>query len=232
VSAIAVVGSATWWSLPPDHGDSINPLAFAFGMQAASSCIFSLLPNMRANRTSDGDALRALRRDHASWRLRPMIWMHTLLNANVRLRDLPPWMIAAARTMPSPPDEVTQALDTIDIGIVLDTVPVDAARARRMIDDHRARYGASEWLDSVDAYLAAMWEGDGPRARATLWSGARSEGLRPMVMAAEAAVAAREGDAATARSRLIEVRRAVRAQSRFYNATFHDIGRQIEGLLA
>ena len=203
-----------------------------FAVQSLRSGLFSLLPSAQPKNTSDGQNLWRLYRSEESWPgARSLRWLGSLLYYNIRLRDLPPWIVEAARGAAPADARHGQDMAAMDIGIVLDGAQVDVAQARAMIDAYRAQHGGSEWLDSVDAYCAAMFEADGARGRATLWSGARSEGLRPMVMAAEAAVAAREGDMATARSRLGAMRAAVKAASPFRNATFGDIGRQIEAIL-
>jgi hypothetical protein len=140
-------------------------------------------------------------------------------------------MVEAAHCAVSSDPRHEQDMAGIDIGIVLDGARVDVARAREMIDAYRAKYGASEWLDSVDAYCAAIWEAEGEQARATLQAGARGKETFLMTLAAEAAVAARTGDGATAHTRLGAMRAGVKAVSPFHNATYRDIGRQIEGLL-
>lgn len=207
-------------------------IACGFAVLALRSCLFSLFPSAHLEGVSDGQNLWRLWRDDGEWATtRPVLWLGSMLYYRVRLRDLPPWMVEATRSAMPAEERHDQNMAGIDIGIVLDSAQVDVARARGMIEAYRGRYGGSEWLDSVDAYCAALFESDAARARATLWRGARTEGLRPMVMAAEAAVAAREGDMATARSRLGAMRAAVKAASPFRNPTFGDIGRQIEGLL-
>jgi hypothetical protein len=52
-----------------------------------------------------------------------------------------------------------------------------------------------------------------------------------LTFAAEAALAARTGDAVLARSKLEAMEEAVKRASPFHNPTFADIGRQIERLL-
>ena len=198
------------------------------------SGLFSLLPHMRVAGNSDGDILRLLRRADDRWdALRPLAWLRGLQDSNVRLRDLPHWMLDAARAIPLPPDGLARYMATMEIGIVLDTGPVDAASARRQIDEYRTRYGSSEWLDSCDAYLTAMWEGDSARARDALWKGAVTiNDLRPLALAAKAAVAARAGEVSVARKLLADMRNALKAKSPLRDGTFNDIGRQIEALLA
>ncbi|MEA2207264.1 MAG: hypothetical protein QOE77_4040 [Blastocatellia bacterium] len=65
--------------------------------------------------------------------------------------------------------------------------------------------------------------------------GLAAPGTRPgvpeLTFAAEAALAARTGDAVLARSKLEAMEEAVKRASPFHNPTFADIGRQIERLL-
>ena len=156
--------------------------------------------------------------------------LYGLLYYQVRLRDLPLWIVNE-RLNASNERRVQQAYDSMLIGIVLDTLPVDKAEARKLLDQFRMEYGASAWLDSCDAYFTAVWEGDGERARDRLWEGEAQEEMKPMLFAADAAVQASLGDAARMRMSLRQMRDAVRKRSLFPDATFRDIGRQIEALL-
>lgn len=124
-----------------------------------------------------------------------------------------------------------RAYDSLVIGIVLDSPPVDTLRTRELLDDFRAKYGASAWFDSCDAYFTAVWEGDGERARQRLWRGDAEDAMKPMLYAADAAVKARLGEAQMARASLRRMREAIRKNSAFADPTFRDIERQIEALL-
>jgi hypothetical protein len=234
VAMVAMVGSPLWLAASDRHDLRVSLIGFAFGVQALHGGLFSLLPHMRVGGNSDGDILRLLRRVDARWdALRPLAWLRGLQESNVRLRELPHWMLDAARAIPLPPDGLAQHMATIEIGIVLDSVPVDAVLARRLIDEYRALHGSSEWLDSCDAYLTAMWEADSERARDALWKGAVTiNDMRPLALAAKAAVAARAGEVSVARKLLADMRSALKAKSPLRDATFSDIGRQIEALLA
>ncbi|MDH7974274.1 M50 family metallopeptidase [Sphingomonas sp. AR_OL41] len=241
VASLLLAAVATWVSIHwrDQHGggeSTVSLIAVAFALQSLRGGIFTLLPSGVEGGSSDGQKLWRLRRDDGTaLGDRALRWISVMLYFRIRLRDLPPWMLDAARSCVPPGDdamdETARALASIEIGIELDAASDDVAQARRMIDAYRARYGASEWLNSVDAFCAATWEADAKRARATLWCGPHTEALRAMVMAAEAAVAAREGDAETARSRLSAMRQAVKADSPFHNATFRDIGQRIEAML-
>ena len=236
LAAVAMSVPVIWSNQHGRVESTANLIAIAFALQSLHGVIFTLLPSHKVGGSSDGHKLWQLRRDDGRWLDgQALRWIAAMLLYRIRLRDLPPWMLDVARnTLPpgdSAMDDAARALASLEIGIELDAALDDVRRARSMIDAHRARYGASEWLNSVDAFCAATWEADATRARAALWCGPRTEELRPMVMAAEAAVAAREGDAETARSRLRAMRQAVKAASPFDNATFRDIGQRIEALL-
>jgi len=234
VAVVAMGGAPLWLAASDRHDLHVSLIVFAFGVQALHGGLFSLLPHMRAVGNSDGDILRLLRRADGRWDdLRPLAWLRGLLENNVRPRDLPHWMLDAAREVPLPPDWLAQYMATMEIGILLDSVPVDAALARCRIDEYRKHYGSSEWLDSCDAYLTAMWEADADRARDALWKGAVTiNDMRPLALAAKAAVAARAGEVSVARKLLADMRSALKAKSPLRDATFNDIGRQIEALLA
>jgi hypothetical protein len=229
LSAAAWADSASLLHPSPLHVDT-RQLALGLALQALRGGLFSFLPG-GGKHPSDGEQLRAMvRSDNLYETTRPALWLTALLKWNVRLRDLPAWMIDAAAAAQLP--DMPKYLDTIEIGRVLDSAPVDAARARQLIDAFRERYGSDEWLCGCDAYLAAMWEGDADRARAALWSGPASSELRPLTLAAEAAIAARSGDTLLARRCLVRMEDALKRQSPFRNPTFEDIGSQIEALLS
>ena len=151
----------------------------------------------------------------------------------LRLRDLPSWIVEEARVESGAAGgDLKRAYDSLVIGIVLDTTPVDKAQARRLLDEFRGKYGASAWLDSCDAYFTAVWEGDVERARDRLWRGEEAKDeMKPMLRAADAAVHARTGDAERTRVLLSQMHEAVRKRSPFPDPTFREIQRQIEALL-
>ena len=218
-----------WPGIAPAPRHDVG-FGLGLGLQALHGGLFSLLPG-REPGTSDGDKLRGLAHDEHYARTRPLIWLAGLLGSNVRLRALPEWMIAEARAAAVGREDMVQYLATIDIGRTLDGLPVDAVRARSLVDAYRARYGTDGWLAACDAWLAAMWEGNPDRAKAALAEPGTQPGVPELTFAAEAALAARTGDAALARSKLEAMEEAVKRASPFRNPTFGDIGRQIESLL-
>jgi hypothetical protein len=218
-----------WPGIAPAPRHDVG-FGLGLGLQALYGGLFSLLPG-RDPGTSDGDKLRGLARDDSDARMRSFIWLSALLGSNVRLRAVPEWMIAEARAAAVGRENLVLYLATIEIGRTLDQARPDVARARSLVDAYRAQYGADGWIAACDAWLAAMWEGNPDRAKAALAAPATQPGVPELTFAAEAAIAARTGDAALARSKLEAMEAAVKRASPFRNPTFEDIGRQIGSLL-
>lgn len=228
LSGFALILRETWLR----ELNAPNLIASNFGLglaiQATASAIVSLLPFGKSDRAL---ILAAMRRD-AEWSMhRPCSWQNTMLAFNVRLRDLPEWLVEAQRAVPHPSEDGERYADGIEIGRLLDYEPPNFAEARARIDAYRARYGGGAWLDSCDVYLAAIGEKDVERAAAMLWQGA-ADGSEPMLRAADAAVAAARHDAVGMRKQLKAMRAAVRKQSPYRNATFRDIERRIRASCA
>jgi hypothetical protein len=212
------------------------PLAIGLGIQSLHSAIFSFLPSARGEISTDGTQWRAAGRPDDNREIdAPFIWLQTLATYQVRLRDRPAWMVTAAEAVRHPTEEgtshITQYLAGARIGTVLDSVTVDVALARNLIDAYRATYGDGDWLAACDAWLAAIWEGDAERASAALARHRGKTTIPQMTLAAEAAIAARSGDASTAKARLREMDKEIRQLSPFRDETFRDIRRQVEALL-
>jgi hypothetical protein len=204
-----------------------------FGLISMATAFNTLTPSARAARKSDIQQLiHTLRTSELTWQQeRAVGWLYALAKHKVRLRELPEWMLKEAQQVAKQDNEGYRfAVDALSVGIVLDSPPVDLTKARALLNQFRAAHGQSPWLDSCDAYFTAIWEADAERASAKLWRGQVEEDLRPLALAAEAAVFARQGDKAAARSLLSQMREAVR-KSPFTDHTFRDIGRQIEALL-
>ena len=191
----------------------------------------ALVPAEEGQTGTDGDQLRAaMRSSQAEWeRNRAITYLRALPHYQLRLRDLPRWIVNEASEVAAREGGAFQQLqDTILIGMILDSAPVDMLEVRQMLDDYRRRYGPSEWLDSCDAYFTAIWEGDAGKARSLLWRGDSHPELGALSAAAEAAVLAREGDGNAARALIEQMHAANRARSIFPDHTFRDIGGQIE----
>ncbi|MDB5692237.1 MAG: hypothetical protein JWO81_1300, partial [Alphaproteobacteria bacterium] len=229
---LAVVALTGWAGGPQSDGVETGLLALGLALQALHSCVFSLMPGRRKQAT-DGEQLWALVRHGGRYELdRPTIWLVALLQSNVRLKELPLWLIETAKSRCPLSPEMAQFVDTIDAGRVLDRVPVDVATVRGLLDAYRGRYGEDEWVMGCDAYLAAIWEADADRAQTALAAIPALPDPPPLTLAALAAVAARIGETELARRHLEEMRKALKRQSPFRNPTFEDVRRQIEGLLA
>jgi hypothetical protein len=228
LAAIALLLRETWLRGVDTRGLIASNFSLALAIQACVSAFGSLVPHGR----SDGAQLLTAARRDSQWLLhRPCAWMLTLLEYNTRLRDLPEWLLAAHRAVPHPGPEGDRHADGIDIGRALDSNPPDYGRARALIDAYRERYGASAWLDSCDAYLVAIGEGDAEKAAARLWRGTPDPHAQAMQAAAKAAVFALQGDETGMKAELRAMRRAVRARSPYRNATFRDIERAIRSAL-
>lgn len=163
---------------------------------------------------------------------RAPVQIESMLNHQIRLRDLPHWMLDEYRSNTKLLDEhpvLSRVVHTYDVGIILDSPPVNLMQGRKYLDDHLKLYGDSEWLASCDAYFTAIWEKDGPAARSRLWQGEQhDDGLVPLVLAAKAAVAAQLGEKAMATDYLRQMRVARSRRSIFPDYTFRDIGWQIQ----
>lgn len=231
LAAFAILGWASFLRPLDSDAVAISWIGLGLGLQSFYSGLFSLLPAGTPGRWSDGDQLRALERAEGCFASRPVAWVEALLGSNVRLRAIPDWLVAEARTLSGSSQDIARYVDTLDIGRTLDGASVDVALARSQIEAFRARYGTDGWLAACDAYLAAIWEGDAERAKAALAEPGISPGVPQMSLAAEAAVAARTGESALAHAKLREMRRAVKLASPFRDPTFRDIRRQIERLL-
>ena len=129
-------------------------------------------------------------------------------------------------------DELARVIDQIEIGIILDSEPVDLSEARDRLDAYRDQYGDSEWLASCDAYFTAIWEGDWKAGEARLWSRREANADGALRCAAAAAVAARAGDRQAMADRLDEMDAFVRQRSPFADLTYRDIRRQVEAALS
>jgi len=231
-----MVGSGSFkWAIQT-HAVMTAPLAIGLGIQSLHSAIFSFLPSASGEMTTDGTLWRAAGRPDNSRTIdAPFVWLQTLATYQVRLRDRPAWMVSAAEAVRHPTEgtsRMTQYLAGAEIGTVLDSVTVDVALARRLIDAYRATYGDGDWLAACDAWLAAIWEGDAERATAALARHRGKTTIPQMTLAAEAAIAARTGDVPTAKARLREMDKEMRQLSPFRDETFRDIRRQVEALLA
>lgn len=225
-AALALISWQTWLRGIDTRGLIASNFGLALAIQACLSAFRSLLPHGE----SDGAKLIEAARPSPEWLgHRACGWIGTSLHYNVRLRDLPAWMVAAHRAIPH--EDGGRHADGIDIGRTLDAEQPDFAEARVLIDAYRARHGGSAWLDSCDAYLTAIGEGDAEAAATRLWQDEADPQMQSMQHAARASVCAARGDAPRMDVELAAMRKAVRARSPYRNATFRDIECRIRAAL-
>ena len=211
----------------------LSNLWFGLAVLAGYGGIASLIFYGDKDNPSDGDQLRNLfRGDLGDAAHRSMFWIDASTKNKVRLRDVPDWLMAEAQQGAARIEGGKQFVAQVEIGRILDAPPVEAARARGLIDAFRLRFGASDWLAACDAWLAVMWEGDHARAQAVLSEIGSPSQVPALTFAVEAALAAWIGDAGTMRVKLAEMRKALKAESPFRDDTFREIGAQVEALLA
>lgn len=218
------------------RGDSVDwgRLSIGFGILSLGTALHTLLPHWTSEQTTDGQRLVGILRadDTERRKVRALGWLYGLVKFQLRLRDLPLWMLEEARAEAAKGEPaVRQAVESLLVGIVLDSPPVDPQQARDMLDSFRKQYGGSAWLDSCDAYFSAIWETDPRQARERLWRGDVDDELEPLAFAAEAAVLARECDAVAARTLLQQMGEAIKKRSTFSDLTFRDIGLQSNSCL-
>jgi hypothetical protein len=234
LAIVALCQSVT--DLPPLAGTAVRlpNLWFALAVLALQDVVLSLRSSGDDWTPSDGDQLKSLwQSDREQFRLyRPWSWISMIVALKVQLRDVPEWMMAEARQSAAQSDYVAQYVAGVEVGRLLDAPPVDPVAARALLDDYRARYGASDWLVSCDAYCAIIWEADPARAEAALAEIEPPAPVPPMRFAAEAALAAWLGDAGTVTVKLADMRKALKANSPFRDDTFRVIEGQIEDRLA
>jgi len=228
-----------WLVWPVSHGlVSLHPdrLVLGLGFQSLFIASLAAIPYSRPGFSSDGHKLRQIWFRSSDW-IGPqsVLWYVAFFRYKVRLADRSSWIDKRAAVQLRDTNAFTQEdmekfLETIEIGTILDTTPVDAAQARRRLDAFKRCYGDSEWRSSCDAYLAAIWEAD-REAALRLWQGAGTTDLEPLRLAAEAAVAARLGDKVAAKAKLAAMDSALKHESDFRDATFRDIRRHVERIM-
>jgi hypothetical protein len=203
----------------------------ALGFLSLGCFAATIIPwSTRDGDTSDGQKLLQLMLAQHRERLSAKVHMYFLLAYNVRLRDLPAWMVEASRAEAAAKAETLRHDDGVDIGRTLDAEAADIARAKAQVKAFRAAYGADDWLCSIDAWIAAVYEGDADRAAAALAARPGEVSDTPMLAAAEAAIAACTGDTKLLARKLDEMEARLHRDNPFPNPTFTDIRRQIEAV--
>jgi hypothetical protein len=198
-----------------------------FALHSLCVCIRALLPRTEGAFTSDGAKLLKLLSKAPNPELRAATWLGQYLRYRIRPRDIPHWLIEAARA------ELNQArlFDSITVARLLDAHAPEAGIARRRIEAFRAQHGMSDWLSACDAYVAALYEGDVERSKNALaaWQGKIT--VPELTLAAQAAICAREGKPAETRRYLAQMRAILHVKSPFRDACYAGIARNVEALL-
>lgn len=206
-------------------------LGFGFALRCFSDFLFSVLPNAREGVTSDGTQLRALRNPSFDFaKGRPLIWLASLMRAKVRPRDWPDWLMEDLRAASVDQPELVNVPAAMELARFLDSFHFDPKVARKMVENYRTRYPVDEWFTAIDAYLTAVYEHDPQSARAILEAWPRPAVPSPMFLAAEAAVAAANGERKIAEHHLRSMMKTVRAESAFRSSTYCEIRRQVRTL--
>ena len=201
------------------------------GLGIQSLAVF--IATLSLSERSDGSKLvDLLRKGEKSTLLHPIGWYGTLFHNEVRLRDRPAWLIDAAQPALRKAGMGDANFDALTVGRALDAKDVNVIEARMLLDAYRQQHAANDWLTSCDAYLCAVFEHDLSQAKTLLARRYGPPEIPQLVCAAEAAVAAAEGDVALTRRTLTAMDRFVNAKARFRDATYRDIRRNIERLLA
>jgi hypothetical protein len=160
-------------------------------------------------------------------------WIATMLHYNVRLRDIPAWMYHDARTGAARFQEDISFHDGLDIARALDAEAVDPEQVRARIETYRAIHGDNDWLLSCEAWLAVVYEDNVEVAeKALILRTAVDTDYSAMHAAAEAVVAARQGQPENVVKSLARMDQELRTVSAFPNATFDDIRLKIELIAA
>ncbi|WP_344705912.1 hypothetical protein [Sphingomonas swuensis] len=209
---------------------SADNMAGAFAILSLATALLSLLPYRSEFAESDGTHLwhLATGRGRASPEWRASQMLHELVRHQLRLRELPAWMLDEA--LASTDSDARRSAEALRVSIALDRGG-DPAPARRILDDFRAAHGGSLWLDLCDAYLAAAREARPEHARALLADlVVEQEDMRPLHLAASAASAAADGNRPRALDELETLDALLGARDLFEDPTFRDLRAEIRAL--
>lgn len=208
-----------------------RPLAEALAILSLTAGVAVLLPSGDGRGPSDGQRLLQLA-GHGEQLPRDSRAVHTcygLASTQLRLRDLPDWLVDEALEATDP--EAKRWAHALLVSIALDRADIDSSEARPFLDAFRADYGGSVWLDSCDAIFAACWEHRLEHARQFLPLKPDEPHLEALALAATAAVAAAEGNGPKADHYLKAMKRALAERHLFASPTFRDIERRVRALL-
>jgi hypothetical protein len=224
-------------SLLPDPGEFSTVytpmLCGAFGVQSLAIFIGTIIPYVRDSSTSDGyKILAALKQQPIGVQGRSLSWLAAMLQASVRLRNLPEWMVQHVIVSSQGDEGIARFIDSVVVGRALDVDSPDIPAADRLLNDFRARYGVSHWLVACEAFLAAAHEHNPGRAKAALAELEQPSDIPQLTLAAEAAIAMLEGQRDIAKRKCSEMIKIVRQEKDFPDVTYRDLERKVFALAA
>ena len=230
--AITMYCLAVFVASPEGYGQvKPNMLAGVFALLGLASFVATSIPNNKRNGNDSAKLLALWRSIRAGKPLEPTIWIQTLLAFNVRLRDVPNWMIKQSFEQRESSGPHLQFFDTLEIGRTLDAKVVDVIKARTQLDTYWLNHEPNDWLKACDAYLAAANERDLDRATAMVAQIGEPSDLPQMACAAKAATKMLAGERASANILLDEMDGFIRKKSPYADLTFRDIRARIEAIV-
>lgn len=212
-------------------GVEVQPLMLGFAILGIGMFVGNLVPHQEGEFASDGlQLLGLLREEGRRGTSGGETWASAMLGTNVRLRDLPQWMIDDALARCEADPRLARWCATIEIGRTLDRSPLDVVLARSQIDRFRDAHGEGDWLLACDAFLAAVKERDLDRATRMIAQLGDPCELPQMEAAACAAAYQLAGDRQAAGEWLDRMDAIIAARSPFPDLTFRDIRARVENL--
>jgi hypothetical protein len=218
---------------PENNFEKLQPVDVLFVLAWLSMGLFlgNAIPRRDDKSWNDGAKIvDRIRQNDGSTGVSPLVWMLTLLTSNLRLRDLPVWMVEDAALSDDQLDQGGKLLMSIRIGRALDAASPDVVEVRELIDDYHSRYDPSHWSVACEAFLAAVYEADVVQAKVALARVDGTNDVPQLTLAAQAAIAMRDGRVPDGRSALKEMNRLVRKLSRFTDLTYRDIHKTVAAL--
>ncbi|MCP5396802.1 MAG: hypothetical protein H6918_08725 [Sphingomonadaceae bacterium] len=216
-------------------GPFFGPFALdVVGLGLAFFGLITFLGTAIPSKRAESNDASTILRDFAMWRsgerFDPAAWLALLLQYNVRLRELPEWLIADAINYHAESDYADRYFRSLEIGIALDAKQVDANRALGLIEEYEQLFGIDDWLACCRAYCEAAHLHDLTAARRSMEKAGFPSSLPQMDYAARAAIAMLEGDRGNAMELLKLMDAEIAAKSPFRDMTFRDIRKQITAL--
>jgi Peptidase family M50 len=214
-----------------------NAPSFAVGIligiawQMLATALANAIPNFPRGRPNDGAKLvELLKAEERSSGFGPTVWLQGMLSSNIRLNEIPKWVLDESRSLIGPNLAFAAYLSTVEIGRELDGFQPDISKIDAMIAIHRRDFGDSHWLSAITAFVCAVYKRDAQSARKALAGSSGPSTVPQLTLAAEAAIEMLEGRYADAERKLKEALATVRKMSPFRNETYEDIAVQVRGL--